>query len=162
MSIKVICKPFVIRNGLRVLQCHSKGDRRFSPFCCYLSVNGKHDSIENHYQRSKAFDDGSGDWRFAKARKGQLFKWSICGHKFPLVEQLGGEFTVGVQFYIAMWYKHLRLNPQLIEIARDFDEFEDPFKGTFPFCQADIIRLVVRNGIKSLKPLCQPLLDKLS
>lgn len=46
-SIKVIEAPFSINpDGLKVLQCHSRGDRRFSPFCCFVEAFGQKDSIE--------------------------------------------------------------------------------------------------------------------
>jgi hypothetical protein len=62
---------------------------------------------------------------------------------------------LAIQFYIALWYKYLKLNPHLIAIASEYDEFADIFKGKFPFCQADIIRQSVQHGIESLKPMCE-------
>ena len=38
---------------MRILECHSQGDKRFSAFYAKVEVNGKLDSIENHYQLSK-------------------------------------------------------------------------------------------------------------
>jgi hypothetical protein len=49
-------KFWLEKDGKRILQCHSKGDGRFSPFNCYLEAFGFRDSIENHYQCSKIFD----------------------------------------------------------------------------------------------------------
>lgn len=39
------------------LECSSKGDKRFSALYCKVSVNGKIDTIENHYQLNKVFID---------------------------------------------------------------------------------------------------------
>jgi len=41
--------------GIRILQCHTRGDRRFTPFNCWVIAFGRRDTIENHYQRAKRF-----------------------------------------------------------------------------------------------------------
>lgn len=161
--ITVVETPFSItEDGLKVLQCHSRGDRRFSPFCCFVEAFGHTNSIENHYQRAKVFDGNlvPKDWRDAKQWKKSGLKqvgWHIGSLRLPcLSNQEGIGFALndfGIQFYIALWHKYLRSNKTLITIASQFDEFEDPFRGTFPFCQADVIRQCVREGIDSLRPM---------
>jgi hypothetical protein len=32
---------------MKILQCHTKGDKRFSPFCCYISAFNLTKSIED-------------------------------------------------------------------------------------------------------------------
>jgi len=59
----------------------------------------------------------------------------------------------GIQFYVMLWYRYLRQNRELLSVAAEFDEFEDPFRGRFPFCQADVIRKAVRDGLESLRPM---------
>lgn len=161
--------PFsTLPDGRRVLQCHSRGDKRFSPFCCPVTAFGVHKSIEDHYQSSKIFENGEvvegelqpANWREAKrlqkAGKRQV-AWRIGHIKIvPVRNASGDSFTLadfGIQFYIGLWHKYLLANPHLVEIAREFDEFEDPFRGKFPFCQADVIRQCVSHGIDSLKPM---------
>ena len=161
--IKVIETPFSINpDGLRVLQCHSRGDRRFSPFCCFVEAFAHKDSIENHYQRAKVFDGNviPSNWREAKRLKKSGVKqvgWQIGSLRLPcLSNDQEVDFALhdfGIQFYIALWHKYLRSNQALIRISSQFDEFEDPFRGTFPFCQADVIRQCVREGIDSLRPM---------
>ncbi|MEG3840075.1 hypothetical protein [Microcoleus sp. herbarium14] len=63
----------------------------------------------------------------------------------------------GIQYYIALWHRHLSQHPQKVEFAQNFDEFEDPFKRNFPFCQADVIRVAAREGVEALLPYFAPL-----
>lgn len=143
---------------MKILQCHTKGDKRFSPFCCYLEAFGIKRSIEDHYQTAKRFKDQPApiDWRSAKAM--QKAGHERIGFELPNGLWLPPDTTkvddLAIQFYIGLWLKYLALHPQLIAIASEYDEFEDIFKGKFPFCQADVIRQVVKHGIKSLKPMC--------
>lgn len=164
----VICKPFVEREGKLILQCHSRGEKRFSPFFCTVKAFGISNSIENHYQCSKVFSGHPPvtDWKAAKDLQGKGVEqvgWQI-GKLYCNKKPNNSSFSYtpddwGIQWYIALWLKYLRLNPELVEVARKFDDFEDPFKGRFPFCQADVIRQVVREGIDSLKPMCSELLE---
>lgn len=148
---------------MKILSCHSRGDKRFSPFFCRLEAFGTVRSIKEHYQLAKRFQGKPAprSWREAKA-------WQKEG-----IARLGFELPNGlwlppdtrrvddlaVQFYIALWLKYLRLHPELIAVASEYDEFEDIFKGSFPFSQADIIRQTVRFGVDSLKPMCESFLD---
>lgn len=69
--MRIVEKPFSIGpRGIRILQCHSRGDRRFTPFNCRVLAFGRHDSIENHYHRAKRFGiRAPADWRDAKELK---------------------------------------------------------------------------------------------
>jgi len=149
-------------DGKRILQCHSRGDRRFSPFCCFLEAFGQTNSIENHYQRAKVFEGElhPKDWKQAKHFKKSGLKqtsWQIGPYRLPCVTNTDGNSfpleDLGIQFYIALWHKYLLANSNLIAIATEFDDYEDPFKGKFPFCQADVIRQCVHKGIDSLRPM---------
>jgi O-acetyl-ADP-ribose deacetylase (regulator of RNase III) len=144
---------------MKILQCHTKGDKRFSPFCCYLSAFNLTKSIEDHYQSAKRFEGKPApkNWREAKAMQKAGIK--RIGFELPngiwLPPDTNNTTDLAVQYYIALWYKYLKLNPHLIEYASQFEQFEDIFKGKFPFCQADIIRQSVQHGIESLKPMCE-------
>jgi hypothetical protein len=160
---RVIEEPFsTLPDGRRVLQCHSRGDKRFSPFCCFVKAFGRQRSIEDHYQSAKVFEWGqqARNWSEAKQLKHMGFTqtwWRIGRVRVrPRSNDAKTGFALddlGIQFYIALWFKFLHANPELIQIASQFDEFEDPFRGTFPFCQADVIRQCVREGLGSLKPM---------
>lgn len=166
----VISKPFVERDGKLILQCHSRGEKRFSPFFCSVEAFTVSRSIENHYQCSKVFSNQPPvtDWKQAKelqVRGVTQIGWQI-GNLYFDQKPNNTDFSHapddwGIQWYVALWIKYLKLNPDLVEVARKFDDFEDPFKGRFPFCQADVIRQAVRGGIDSLKPMCVELLKEI-
>lgn len=178
MFRQLITKPFIVLpDGRRVLQCHSKGDRRFSPFNCTVEAFGATASIEHHYQTSKVFEGERRprDWREAKRLKkpahlGGLglrqIAWAIGPLRLPVRPNASGtSFDLkdfGIQFYVLLWLRYLLRHPELITIASEFDEFEDPFRGAFPFCQADVIRQVVKSGVESLRPMADELLTLLS
>jgi O-acetyl-ADP-ribose deacetylase (regulator of RNase III) len=144
---------------MKILQCHSKGDKRFSPFYCQVEAFGLTRSIEDHYQCAKRFDGKPipQSWREVKAWQKQGIEH--IGFELPnglwLPSDTKRTDDLAVQFYIALWYKYLRCHPDLIAIAREYEEFEDIFKGKFPFCQADVIKQVVKHGLESLSVLCQ-------
>ncbi|MDB9315610.1 hypothetical protein PN462_21030 [Spirulina sp. CS-785/01] len=148
---------------MKVLQCHSKGDLRFSPFFCQVSFAGVKRSIETHYQCAKRFKFAPIPKSWKEAKDYQKAGFERLGFQLPNGLYLPPDTyevqDLAVQFYIALWYKYLRLHPQLIEYASQFDEFEDIFKGQFPFSQADVIRQAVQEGIESLKPLCSDFLN---
>ena len=45
-----------------ILECSSKGDKRFSALYAKVSVNNVLDTIENHYQKSKVFIDNNSNY----------------------------------------------------------------------------------------------------
>jgi hypothetical protein len=122
---------------------------------------GRLDSIENHYHRAKRFGSRAPtDWREAKELKDSGRRqtgWQIG----PLTVDVrsnpqGNSFQLddlGIQFYVMLWYRYLLRNRHLLAVAAEFDEFEDPFRGAFPFCQADVIRKATREGLNSLRPM---------
>lgn len=142
----------------RVLQCHSKGDRRFSPFFCTVAAFGVTDSIEDHYQKSKVFVlNGEelvrpADWRHAKSlKKRGLPMWQeFC---LPNGRYAPGRFHV-FGWYASLWLKYLDSHPALVAEASTYDEYEDIFKHSFPLCQADCIRLYCKQGRRALLAHC--------
>lgn len=161
--------------GDRVLQCHSRGDKRFSPFFCSVRAFNRWDSIENHYQRSKVFATGDEieSWRDAKRLQKEgisQVSWQIGKLVLPVkLNDLGTNFAIddwGVQWYIALWYKYLS-DPNkeyLINIAKEYTEYQDIFEESFPFSQARVFRTVAKDsaeGVAALLPYCKPLMDLL-
>jgi hypothetical protein len=146
-------------DGRRILQCHSRGDKRFSPFFCTVKAFGVSDSIENHYQKSKLFKIDNKwttplTWKEAKEweqhevyRNKDLFKLPN-GKIAPIEFQVFG-------FYSGMWLKYLDANPELTAMASSFDDYEDIFKGDFPLCQADCVRLYCKEGRRALLATCE-------
>lgn len=164
-------KPFTtLPDGRRVLQCHSRGDQRFSPFFCKVVAGGKSASIEHHYQTSKVFKGElrPTDWREAKdyQRRGlRQVGWQIGSLRLPVRPNAEGtSFTLsdfGIQTYVLLWLRYLLAHPEVVAAAAQFDEFEDPFRGRFPFCQADVMRKAVREGVESLRPMAAELVAML-
>lgn len=166
-------------NGLRFLQCHSRGAKEYSPFFCSVEAFGETRSIEDHYQSTKVFRMPQGhfikasDWREAKAL--QDYK-PLHGEDLILPQRVGFELPNGlklgnsnvvvedlvIQWYIALWHKYLRRNTHLIDAAQGYDGFEDIFEGAFPFSQAKVIEKCVKDGIHSLYPMYSGLREALA
>jgi hypothetical protein len=155
-----------VESSKRILQCHSRGNQSYSPFFCSVKAFGKVDSIENHYQCAKRFEScpAPKSWRAARKYKHEGFTqigWQIGSYRLPVKSNaLGTSFAIddwGIQYYIALWHRHLSEHPDKVGFAQQFDDFEDPFKGNFPFCQADVIRVVARTGVNGLLPYFSPL-----
>ncbi|MFF2532178.1 DUF6977 family protein [Brevibacillus sp. NPDC058079] len=145
-----------------ILECSSRGDKRYSALFANVLVNldGKErfNSIEAHYQNAKEFLDDSGnyvqasDWKEAKA-------WQKSGRKAVRVNIYGRILPIDflTYYYKLLWVKYLDANPQLVEFAKQFDDFTDMFKGNSKNCQADVIRQYVKQGRESITNECQPL-----
>jgi hypothetical protein len=143
----------------RTLACHSRGDKRFSPFFCWVDAFGIRDTIEDHYQKSKVFVSPTGlvfpsGWKEAK-------QWKREGLPRHDHFRLPNGLMVPVQYHIygwysALWLKYLDAHPQLVAEASTYDEFVDIFQYDFPLSQADCIRLYCKQGRASLLELCLP------
>jgi hypothetical protein len=153
---------------VKILQCDSKGDKRFSPFFCRLEAFGVRDSIEDHYQKSKVFVTEGGelvhpaDWREAKKMQKPpphgLGLALFPEFRLPNGWYCPGKFHV-FGWYSSLWLKYLDSHPELVEFASGFNEFHDRFKGSFPLCQADCVRLYCKQGRPALLETCKEFLD---
>jgi len=115
-------------NDKKVLECSSKGDKRFSAMYAKVNAFGVMDTIENHYQQSKRNATGQ------PVKKGQPVDHVVLNRRQFSAEML-------TQWYRLLWIKYLSQNPDLIEYASQFDEFTDMFRGKNTInCQADVIR----------------------
>jgi hypothetical protein len=161
MNYRVFAGQYRVEGGRRILQCHSRGDKRYSPFFCFVKAFGTVDSIENHYQCAKRFEGcpPARNWaavRYCQRRGLEQVAWQIGSYRLPVKSnERGTSFAIddwGIQYYIALWHRHLSERPEKVEFARQFDDFEDPFERDFPFCQADIIRVATREGVAALLP----------
>lgn len=118
----------------KYLECSTKGDKRYSAFCAQITINGKTDSIEHFYQTAKRLKSGE------IAGKGNPFDYFICpfcGIKFPPEEV--------ANLYKGLWIVYYNIHPELVSYAKQFDIFNDMFKGKSKNCQADVIRDIVHN-----------------
>lgn len=132
-------KPTPKTSAPKVLEVSSKGDKRFSALYAKVNINGKVDTIENHYQLAKRFGDSPPPktWREAKGRKPTHFE--SVGKKYPLSELSN--------FYDSLWFKYLDDNPELIESLLKYDDFIDSFAKPGTNNQAESIKRYLKaNG----------------
>ena len=150
---------------MKILECSTAGDKRFSAMVAKVSVNGVVDTIENHYQKSKVFLDEGGNLytvnnsKEAKGKKPVAFK--INNYYLPL--------SYGAMFYDLLWYKYLKANPELEVVLEQYDDYSDKFKSKVAYnCQAVSIRkymkkegynLSLQDRGKQVMKDCKPLLD---
>lgn len=158
---------------MKILECHTRGNKEFSPFFSYVSAFGKTRSIENHYHASKVFKSSKGmplfpqNWKESKKLSKAGFRqiaWKIGDFILP-VRSDGKRYQIddlGVQWYILLWYKHLKQNPWKVEYIQQFDKFNDPFKGKFPFCQANVMLKVQQDGLNGLRLMASELWNLLN
>lgn len=102
-------------------ECSSKGDKRFSAFWARLKCLGNK-SIEEVYQASKVFEDGSTglSWREAKGRK-------------PVnADEVR-------KLYSELWDEYFKENPELYEVIADKTGFSDIYGQAGHACQAEEI-----------------------
>jgi hypothetical protein len=143
----------------KILYCDSRGDKRFSPFFCWLEAYGVRDSIEQHYQKAKVFVAADGelvsprDWKDAKRlKKGGYARYPEF--KLPDGRYCPGKYLV-FGWYASLWLKYLDGHPELVGEAAGYDEYVDRFKHGFPLCQADCVRLYVKRGRAALLEHCR-------
>ena len=118
----------MIRHGQApFLECSSKGDKRFSAFYARIKSQGNR-SIEDIYQGSKVFEDGSTglSWRDAKGKKA--------------VNQ-----EAIAELYDQLWLSYLEENPELLNLLRDSTGVSDIFGQAGHCCQATTLWRI-RNG----------------
>ena len=117
---------------MKILECSSAGDKRFSAFYAKVTFNGVYDTIENHYQQCKR------DANNNPCRKGQRVAYCVIKNK-----QLPATYLTA--YYRLLWLKYLKEHPDLVEYATQFDEFTDKFRGKAINCQADCVRAFVKK-----------------
>ena len=122
---------------MKILECSSKGDKRFSSFYAKVSFYGKVDSIENIYQSVKRDKNGN------KVKKGQYVSYININNII-----LDSKYLT--PFYKLLWVKYLDENLHLVSYAKQFDDYNDMFKGKSINCQADVIRQYIKYGRESI------------
>lgn len=112
------------------LECHSRGDKRFSPFFAY--VNGE--SIEVQFQAHKIFEDGSTGltWKEAKGRKATNQE----------------ECNI---LYINLWKQYIKEHPELLIVLKQATGLRDMFSKLGNLNQAEVLWNIRNNEIKNEK-----------
>ena len=117
----------------KVLECSSKGDKRFSAMFAQVKAFGVMDTIENHYQKCKRDADGN------PVKKGQPVNHIVLIRRNFSAEML-------TPWYRMLWIKYLDQNPELVAHAKQFDEFTDMFRSSNMInCQADVIKAYITD-----------------
>lgn len=96
----------------KVLECSSRGDKRFSSLYAMVSINGKEKSIEEWWQDAKRVEGGK------RAGKGKSFDYIID----PFTGSKLDAKNAG-DLYRGLWVTYLSKNPDLVKYAEQFDEF---------------------------------------
>lgn len=118
----------MVRHGeAPFLECSSKGDKRFSAFYARIRCMGNK-TIEEIYQASKIFEDGSTDLSIKQAK----------GRKAVNAEEVH-------QIYALLWDVYIQENPDLIEVLRASSGLSDIFGQPGHACQATELWRI-RNG----------------
>lgn len=138
---------------MKLLECSTKGDIRFSARNARVTFLWTRDFIENHYQLAKRFGDLMPEtWYDAKGR--QATHMSLEGIDFDV------KYTT--QFYYYLWYLYLEENPELVNHAYQFDDFTDIFcRGKSRNCQNHAIRMYIKEGREKVLEFCGEFLDVL-
>lgn len=100
------------------LECSSKGDKRFSAFYARVKFYGNK-SIEDLYQASKLFEDGSHNltWKEAKGKKAVNQEWCNL-------------------YYSHLWDYYIWENPSLLQVLKNASGLSDMFGQVGHCCQA--------------------------
>ena len=120
--------------SVKILECSSRGDKRFSAFYANVNIKNRVNSIEYWYQNAKRTEDGKVP---GKGKKVAYFINPFTYHRLP-----ASELT---NYYYTLWIRYFTQNPELLEYAKGFDTFTDMFRGKCINCQADVIAECVKD-----------------
>lgn len=150
---------------MKVLECSSKGDKRFSAFYAEVEIFGKKRSIEKHYQFSKLFpvEDVHGNVTLESYTDIKLIKqkqrFGIEPVRFR-IEKFDYPVEYLTMYYKLLWLTYLDEKPYLVKYAKRFDDFTDMFRGKNTVnCQADVIKQYVKEGRDSILDECEPFIN---
>lgn len=136
---------------MRILECSSRGDRRFSALYAKVTFDSYSDTIEGHYQGCKRFNGAEPPYGRVKGKKPDYIE--IKGKKL--------EVKYLTPFYNLLWLIYLDNHPDYVEFLKQCDDYSDMFKGKAYNCQADVIRKYIKECRDSI--LCDDLfIDLLS
>jgi len=101
-----------------ILECSSKGDKRFSAFYARLKqYHGR--SIEEVFQANKVFEDGSCGLSIKEAKGRRPVNFEECA-----------------KLYSELWDLYINENPELIKVILQYNGYSDIFGQENHVCQA--------------------------
>lgn len=128
---------------MKILECSSKGDIRFSALGAKVTMHGMNQTIENWYQLSKNFN-GKRPKSTNQAKHIQHLGYNPTSF-FIFDNEYDIKYLTA--WYELLWVKYLDKNKELIEYARQFDDFHDVYRNKNTInCQADVIRDYIKKG----------------
>ena len=104
-----------------ILECSSKGDRRFSAFYARIRRRGNQ-SIEELYQGYKLFEGYQQGLSIKDAKGKQPINMEQCR-----------------ALYRQLWWEYFQENPHLLEVISPYHGFSDIFGKAGSVCQAEEI-----------------------
>lgn len=115
------------------LECSSKGDKRFSEFFARVQKREGR-SIEDLYQASKRFANGSTNlsWRDAKGRK--AINMNYCS-----------------RHYSRLWAEYVEENPELLTVLVNATGLSDIFGQPGHVCQATVLWDIRAKQLKTME-----------
>jgi len=121
----------MIRHGEHpFLECSSKGDKRFSAFYARPLVEGSNEhTIEELYQGSKVFEDGSTNLSWREAKGKQAINMDYCH-----------------TYYSHLWDLYIEQNPYLLEVLKESSGLSDIFGQKGSCCQATELWRIRNEG----------------
>lgn len=117
-----------------MLECSSKGDKRFSAFYARIRSLGNR-SIEEIYQGSKIFADGSTGLSPREAKGKKAVNMDYCA-----------------KIYDKLWVIYLDENPELVKVLKEYKGYSDMFGRPGCQCQAvSIYKYMCENYRKEME-----------
>lgn len=141
------------------LECSSKGDKRFSAL--YAKIDNI--SIENRYQLSKRFVYNKEIVHPKNFKEAKHWQYK---NEYILIDFKVNDYIFSLEYlsmyYKFLWYQYLLEHKELIEYIQKFDTFTDCFKKENTLnSQCDIIELVAKKGLNTLKNECSFFIKKI-
>lgn len=107
---------------MNILQCHSRGDTRFSPFYAKLQTG---ESLEDIYQRTRRGLNGAMYPKEERERDKPCYSVQV-GKTLVQVSECP---TILYDWLLALWMLYFQDHPSLLEEASKYDGFLDIFDG---------------------------------
>ncbi len=124
----------MVQHGFKpMLECSSKGDKRFSAF--YAKLNAfKGKTIEEVYQAAKVFADGTTGLSISQAKGKQAVNMDFVR-----------------ELYSSLWDIYFQENPDLLKVIRQYRGFSDVFGKKGNACQAtEIYRIWIKDSLRHM------------
>lgn len=133
-------------------------------FRAKVNAYGWYNSIENHLQFSKRFilPDGHEvsptSWKDAKLMAKSKDQGGLGFNQSSYFKLPNGQM-VPTKYYLIGWMTHLWLvfldkNPKVVEYAKQFDKFTDPYRGHSLVGVDTCVSLYAKEGRESLEARC--------